>query len=173
MKMPYAVEGDILAEEKNQPEINNLAEFYDLKVRDVMDQRYWDLPVVSSDDNIHHVLSILRSQYHVWIVEDLESMKLCGVITEHDVLDILAPKRRPSHIFGLTDMHKWTRRDMEAITQLMCRRLITIKPGNSIRDALVQMKKHGVRRLPVTKRGRVVGEITFHALLNKYYDIIQ
>jgi len=152
--------------------MNNIEEFYELKVKDVMDQRYWDLPVVSSDDNIHHVLSILRSQYHVWIVEDLKSMKLCGVITEHDVLDILAPKRPPSHIFGLTDVHRWSRRHMEGVSQLMCRRLITCKPDDSIRNVLVKMKKHSVRRLPVVEKRRIVGEITFHTLLNKYYDII-
>lgn len=158
---------------KGDKAVNNREEFYDLLVSDVMDQRYWDLPVVSGDDNIHHVLSILRNQYHVWIVNDLKTMKLCGVITEHDVLDILAPRRPPSHIFGLTDVHRWSRRNMEEVTQVMCRRLITCRPDESIREVLIKMRKHSVRRLPVVKKRRIVGEITFHVLLNKYYDILQ
>jgi CBS domain-containing protein len=158
--------------EKKNPQINNIQEFYDLKVKDVIDQRYWDLPVVSGDDDMHHVLSILRSQYHVWIVDDLKSMKLCGVITEHDVLNILAPKRPPSHIFGMADVQRWSRGRMEGVVQVMCRRPITCKPDDLIHDVLVKMKKHSVRRLPVVKKKKIVGEITFHTLLNKYYDII-
>ena len=61
---------------------------------------------------------------------------------------------------------------MEGVSQLMCRRLITCKPDDSIRNVLVKMKKHSVRRLPVVEKRRIVGEITFHTLLNKYYDII-
>ena len=159
--------------EKKDSQINNIEEFYDLKVKDVIDQRYWDLPVVSSDDNLHHVLSILRSQYHVWIVDDLKSMELCGVITEHDVLDILAPKRPPSHFFGMADVQRWASGRMDGVVQVMCRRLITCKPDDCIRDVLVKMKKHSVRRLPVVNNKKIVGEITFHTLLKKYYDIIQ
>ena len=163
----------ILAKKRYIARLNNLKEFYALKIKDVMDLRYWDLPCVGKDDNIRHVLSILRSQYHVWVVEDLKSMNLCGVITEHDVLDILAPKSTPTHIFSLGDVHRWSQRYMDSISGFMCRMLITCTPKDTVRKVLIKMKKHGVRRLPVVEKGKIVGEVSFHALLNKYYDIIQ
>ena len=63
-----------------------IPEFYKLHVKDLMDKRIWDLPLIEKDENIQHVLSILSGKSHVWVIDTKENNKLLGVITEHDVL---------------------------------------------------------------------------------------
>ncbi len=157
---------------KKTRHINNLAEFYRHKVRDIMDRRFWDLPIVSRDDDIIHVIAILRSQYHVWIVNNLKDREVCGVITEHDILNLLAPRGSTSHLFSLSDVNRWKGRTTSTIGGLMCSRVVTAEPGDTIQSVLLKMKKYSIRRLPVTKNRKLVGEVTLHTLLNKYYDII-
>ena len=68
-------------------------DYYELQVNQLMDKRVWDLPLIEKDEDIHHVLNILGARNHIWVVKDKKSKELVGVITEHDVLSILAPKQ--------------------------------------------------------------------------------
>lgn len=152
--------------------LNSLPEFYEQKVKDIIDKRIWDLPVISKDDNIEHVLSLLQSQFHVWVVNDLKKRDLCGVITEHDILNILAPRKPPAHLFSLGDIHRWSGRRMNAVDNIMCGKLVAVGPNDSVRKALLKMQKYGIRRLPIVEKGTLIGEVTLHTLLKKYCEII-
>ena len=156
---------------REMPEINNFSEFYGLKVKNMMDKRFWDLPIVSKKDDIRHILRLLRHKSHVWVVENMKTRTICGVITEHDVLDLLQPRSPPTHMFGPLDMQRWNRRYMKDI--IMCGRLVVVHPEDTIEKALLKMKRHGFRRLPIVKDGKLIGEVTLHTLLNRYCDIIQ
>ena len=81
-----------------------IKDFYYLKVHQLMDKRIWDLPLISYKEDIYHVLSILGARNHIWVVDNRGDKKLLGVITEHDVLSILAPKHLPSYVFGMPDI---------------------------------------------------------------------
>jgi len=72
-----------------------ISDFYNLKVSQLMDKRVWDLPIIEKKEDIYHVLAILGARNHIWVVKDKENKELAGVITEHDVLSILAPKHFP------------------------------------------------------------------------------
>jgi len=107
----------------------------------------------------------------VWVVEDMETRNICGVITEHDVLNLLQPRSPPTHMFGPMDMQRWTRRYMKDI--IVCSRLVVARPEDTIQKALLKMKRHGFRRLPIVNNGELIGEVTLHTLLKRYCDIIQ
>jgi len=47
----------------------------------------------------------------------------------------------------------------------MLRKLTTIKPSRDVYDALLRMRKHNVRWLPITIRKNVVGLITINDIL--------
>ncbi len=156
------------------PKKNKLIkDFYDLKVKQLMDKRVWDLPLIKSEEDVHHVLAILGGRNHIWVVKDKEEKELVGVITEHDVLSILAPKHFPSYVFGIPDITSIQHGTAKTAEDIMCHKTITCGPDEKIIDALTKMVKYKLRRLPVIEDKKIVGELTLHQLIRKYYDATQ
>ena len=149
-------------------------DFYELKVQQVMDKRVWDLPIVEENEDLHHVLNILGARNHIWVVKDKGSKELVGIITEHDVLSILAPKRFPSYVFGMPDVKSIHHGTAKTASDIMCcRGVISCTKDDKIVDALEKMTKHRLRRLPVLEDTKIIGELTLHQLIRKYYDATQ
>lgn len=150
-----------------------ISDFYELKVSQIMDKRVWDLPLIGEEEDIYHVLSILGARNHIWVVKNKKSKELAGIITEHDVLSILAPKRLPNYVFGMPDVSSIKHGTAKTAEDVMCHRIITCKPDDKIIDALMKMVKYNLRRLPVVEDKKIVGELTLHQLIRKYYGATQ
>ncbi len=150
-----------------------ISDFYELKVSQLMDKRVWDLPLIEAKDDIYHVLSILGARNHIWVVKDKESKEIVGVITEHDVLSILAPKHFPSYVFGMPDIRSIQHGTAKTAEDIMCNRIIDCGPDEKIIDALIKMMKNRLRRLPVVEDKKIIGELTLHQLIRKYYAATQ
>lgn len=151
-----------------------IKEFYNLKVKDLMDKRTWDLPVVDKDTDIATVLSIVSGKNHVWVVDNKKDMRLIGVITEHDLLSLLSPPHLPPYMFGKPDLRSLQFGIVSKAEELMSKRPITCKADERIHDILLRMKKYRIRRLAVVDdNGRLIGEITLHHLICKYYRACQ
>lgn len=100
-------------------------------------------------DTVHHAAQLMRDQDigAVAIVEDGESQKLIGILTDRDIsVRVLADGR---------DL-KTTR-----IGDVMTRDLVTCSPEDSINVCLNAMETHQVRRMPVVNdANRIVGIIS-------------
>ena len=156
------------------PKHNTLiSDFYELKVNQLMDRRVWDLPIIEENEDIYHVLSILGARNHIWVVKEKEEKELVGVITEHDVLSVLAPKDFPSYVFGMPDFRSIQYGTASTAEEIMRRKVISCGPDDKIIDALMRMVKYKLRRLPVIKDKKLVGELTLHQLIRKYYGATQ
>jgi len=147
--------------------------FYELRVHQLMDKRVWDLPIIEKNEDITHVLSILGGRNHIWVVTSRKEKELVGVITEHDVLSILAPKKVPSYVFGMPDIKSLHHGTAKTAGDIMCFRLITCEKDEKILDVLQKMTKHRLRRLPVVENKIIIGELTLHQLIRKFYDATQ
>ena len=147
--------------------------FYELKVQQIMDKRVWDLPIIEEKEDIHHVLNILGARNHIWVVKDKKNKELVGVVTEHDVLSILAPKKFPSYVLGMPDVKSIQHGTAKTAADIMCTRLITCIKDDKLVDVLHKMMKHRLRRLPVIEDKKIIGELTLHQLIRKYYDATQ
>jgi CBS domain-containing protein len=150
-----------------------ISDFYELKTHQLMDRRVWDLPLIARIEDIYHVLSILSGRNHIWVVDTKENKELVGVITEHDVLAILAPKKPPSYAFGMPDIRSIKHGTAKTAEDIMCVRVITCSPEEKILDALMKMVKYKLRRLPVVHDKKIVGELTLHHLIRQYYNATQ
>ncbi len=142
--------------------------FLDLKVRNIMQKE--DLPVAEMDDLIEDVLPFPMGRSHVWIVDDSENMEIVGVVTEHDILDILSPRRVTYH-FGLPDM-----RQLEGgkVKDIMTRNVVKCNVEDTIREVLDKMTKHEVRRLPALgEEKKMVGEVHLKSITNKFAEVIK
>ena len=82
------------------------------------------------------------------IVKD--KSKLMGMLTEKEIIWALTKKSDLSRIRA---------------GDVMLRKLTTIKPSRDIYDALLRMKNHNVRWLPITIRKNVIGLITINDIL--------
>ena len=149
------------------------SDFYELKVHQLMDKRVWDLPLIGENEDIHHVLSILGARNHIWVVKDRKTKELVGIITEHDVLSILAPKNLPSYVFGMPDIKSIKHGTAKTAGDVMAQKVVTCDPDEKIVSALMKMVKYKLRRLPVIKDKKIVGELTLHQLIRKYYAATQ
>lgn len=150
-----------------------IPEFYELGVEHIMDKEVWDLPLIEKDADIHHVLSILRGKSHVWVVDNMENKNVLGVITEHDILSILTPKKLPPYMFGIPDVKSLQYGTANTASDVMSKKLVKCSLKTSVKEVLNKMDEYGVRRLPVTDNGRIVGEITLHQIIQKYYAATQ
>lgn len=150
-----------------------IPDFYELTVKLVMDKRIWDMPIIEENEDIHHILNILGGRNHIWVVKDKEKKELVGVITEHDVLSILAPKKFPSYVFGMPDVKSIHHGTVKTAADIMRVRLVTCNRDEKIVDVLQKMTKHRLRRLPVLEGKEIIGELTLHQLIRKYYDATQ
>ena len=150
-----------------------IKDFYELKVNQLMDKRVWDLPLIEENEDIHHVLSILGARNHIWVIKNKNNKELVGVITEHDVLTILAPKHFPSYVFGMPDIRSIQHGTANSAGDVMAKKIIMCDPDEKIIDALMRMVKFKLRRLPVVKDKLIVGELTLHQLIRKYYSATQ
>jgi predicted transcriptional regulator len=152
---------------------NLISEFYELDVSQIMDKRIWDLPIIDEKEDIFHALSILGARNHVWVVKDKKTKELTGIITEHDVLSILAPKNLSSYGLGMQDISSIKYGTAKTAEDVMSNRVITCKPDDKVADALIIMMKYDLRRLPVVVDKKIVGEFTLNQLIRKYYDATQ
>ena len=150
-----------------------ILDFYELKTKQLMDRRVWDLPLIEKDEDIYHVLSILSGRNHIWVVKDKESKRLIGVITEHDVLAILAPKKLPSYVFGMPNISSIKHGTAKTAEDIMCHKVVACEAEDKIIDSLMKMVKYRLRRLPVLQNKMIIGELTLHHLITKYYHATQ
>lgn len=147
-----------------------VVEFYEARVEDIMDIRIWDLPLIEQDKSVTLVLSILDGKTHVWVVEDMDSKQLVGVITRHDILHILAPARRKDSLFSIPTVHRGPE---GTAADIMTRHPITCRPDDSVADALTKMTRHNIRRLAVVEDNVITGELTLRNLICQYYKATQ
>ena len=149
-----------------------LNKFYETKIKEVMEKRLRNIPLLEQDAEINDVIASLCDKHHVWIVESEESEKLVGVITEKDILGIFAhpegfgykpsPKAIPSLYHG-------TAGNAESA---MTKKVITCNLEATVKDVVTTMTKYDVRRLPVIDENKkILGEVTLMDLINKFMSI--
>ena len=149
-----------------------ISEFYELKVEQLMNTKLWDISTIEQQAPIDNVLSILDGRAHLWVVNTKEDKELVGVITQHDVLQLLAPPRTYYNVFTLPKTYphgnKGTAGDLMTLNPIICH------ADETILDALQKMIRHRVRRLPVLNdENKIVGELTLAHLIHKYYMATQ
>lgn len=144
--------------------------FYELSVKDVLNKRHWDLPLIEKNAELSRVLAVLGGTDHVWVVDSLENKKLLGVITEGDVLKALAPKRKITY-FGMPGKEALHWEMHETAEHIMSGKPITCKPDDKVKDVLDKMLTHRIRRISVVDNNKIIGEVTLHNLIvqMRYY----
>jgi CBS domain-containing protein len=114
-----------------------------IKVGDLMTRNF---VYVAPDTNLRQCAkTMIKKRVGSLIIK--EGDKLKGILTEKDIVWAVVKK---------------SKKDLKNIKakDLMKRKVVTIKPGADITDAIRKFKKKKIRRLPVVERGRLIGFIT-------------
>ena len=144
-----------------------IKEFYELPINKLISDKYWDMPLITKDDPIENVLSILDGRSHVWVVESMEKKKLVGVVTRQDILHILAPPRKYYNYFSVPK--QYIHGACGTAEDVMTSDPVTCSADDKVVDILLRMMRHRVRRIAVVKNDSFFGEITLQQLIHKFY----
>jgi CBS domain-containing protein len=108
-----------------------------------------DVKTAAADATFADVAKTMRSN-GISSVVVLDGKKLAGIVTERDIVNLVAAGGDPHSV---KVAHGMTRRDIE-----------TVSPKTDITEAADQMVVRNIRHLPVVDRGRVVGIISIRDL---------
>ena len=107
-------------------------------------------PTVTASETVSIVVEKMIKE-NIGAVIIVEKDQPVGIITEKDVLEKVV---KPQKDLGLT-----------LAQEVMSKPLISIEANQSMKKALELMRKHEIRRLPVTKNGAPIGIISERRLL--------
>ena len=119
-----------------------------IKVGDLMTRNFIH---VSPETNLRECAKTMAKK-RVGSLIIKEGDKLKGILTEKDIIWAIVKK---------------SKKDLKNILakDLMRRKVITIKPGADITDAMARFKKKKIRRLPVVENGKLIGFLTINDIL--------
>jgi len=148
-------------------------EFYNLKVKHLLDKRLWDIPIIEENESIEYILKLFGRRHHIWVLKNQKTKEIAGVITEHDILSIIVPKKFSAYGVGMPDIRSLQYGTVKTAKDLMSTKLISCKPDDTIKNVLQKMVRYQIRRLPVVEEKKLVGELTLHQLIQRYYEATQ
>ena len=119
-----------------------------MQVGDIM---HTDVKTADAEDTFADVAKTMRTN-GISSVVVLEGKKLGGIVTERDIVNLVAAGGDPHSV---KVAHGMTRRD-----------LMTVGPKTDIGEAAELMVDRNIRHLPVVDRGRVVGVVSIRDLTN-------
>ncbi len=151
-----------------------LKNFYQVPVGQVMNKNLWDIPILPKTASIEEVLSVMSARSHVWIVDKENSKKIVGIITEKDLINILAPKKIKPYVTVGVDLSSILFGNVKKAEEIMCKKVIALHKRDTIEDALDKMHSHRVRRLPVIdENGELLGELTLKSLIIQFRRVLK
>ena len=140
-----------------------------LTVADIMDT---DVPTVSPEDTVEHVLRVLNESELSGVPVVTAGGRCVGIITEADLImtgedaDLHLPHY--FELFGgfvflesLGHFEERLRKATAALARdLMTEDPVTIEPGAAVQEAARKISRSKHNRLPVVEHGRLVGVVT-------------
>ncbi len=151
-----------------------LQHFYKVPVETVMRKDIWNMPIAYPDTHIEDIFSIMTARRHVWIVESKKSMKLKGIITEKDLMEVMIPHRISPYMVGSYNVRSLLFGNIKTASDIMVKKLVVAYPNDSLEDVMEKMRSFRVRRLPVVdKKGNLVGDITIKTIIIQFRKILK
>ena len=125
-----------------------------LLVRDVMTK---DVKVIGPDSSVHQVV-VAMNKYNIGSIIVVKDDRPDGVISERDILRrVVEPCLYPETVTA---------------KQIMTSPVITISESASVDEVIKLMAEKRVRKIPVMKRDKLVGIITYTDILSKVLSMI-
>ena len=144
-------------------------DFYELPVKDIMDK---NPPLIAKTATKRNVAKkVCQKRRHVWVVEQKDSRKLVGVITEKDLLDIVSPMSSKTYIIGVMNPMSLRHSELYTAEDIMAKPVRKCSPDTIMEEVLLLMKDCRIRRLAVAEGDEIVGELSLTTIIKAYFTI--
>lgn len=152
-----------------------------MECKTVKDCMVSSVKTISPEAKFHELLEFFKKE-PIDALPVVKEDKLIGIITRTDMLQIFLPDYFEllddfSFIdhFGALEIDKDNLKMMSKlllVEDMMVKSVITVSPEASLLKAIVLMKKHGIRNLPVTdKKGELIGIISRTDILRAFLEV--
>jgi predicted transcriptional regulator len=149
----------------------SLNEFYEMKVKDVMEPVQSGIPCITDKADVEEVFTILNNKDHLWVVDSAEHNQLLGVITESDTIVLFSPPVTSLQSFEKPDTRSLQYGVFITAEEIMSKKPVTTSPNEKIRNVFLKMREQKIKQLPVVDKNDVLlGEITLHHLITIYQE---
>ena len=138
---------------------------HEVPVREVMDV---DPPVLSRESSLCAVARVLCDRGHVWISESPDSLHICGVVTDKNVVDLLSPLHERCYTTAIIRPKSLDHIQVARAHEFMTHPVLSCSPEDTVEDALTTMEEGHVRILAVIERGEMVGEVSLRRVLERF-----
>lgn len=147
----------------------SLLEFYEMKIKEIMQTSKTKLSCVNENADVTTVLSILNTTDHVWVVDSTEPTQLLGVITESDTMVLLSPPVTSLQTFDKPDSRSLQYGEVLLAEEIMSKKPMTASPDETIKDVLLRMKEQKIKQLAVIdEHQQLIGEISLRILIQEF-----
>jgi len=141
-----------------------MEELYKLKVKEIMIPQH-DTPFMEENAICTEFCAELALRAHAWVVNNIEEMRVVGVITEHDVLRWIIPHREKKERISGTPSTEILHKE-SVVQDIMTHNPVVCSPEETVADVLKKFSSFDIRRLAVVDEGkRLLGEITIQLLV--------
>jgi len=142
---------------------------YHLKVKDLLEPITVKDFYVEKSENIENVFVLFETKNHLWVVDDIVSLHVLGVITESDTMQLLAPPYTPMQSYDKPSLQSLQYGLQTTVEDIMSKQPITAHSEDEIVEVIIKMKQHRIKQLPVIdEKERLIGEITLGRLIKEY-----
>ena len=147
----------------------SLNEFYDTKVKDVMQMMKSEIPCIDEKADVTVVFNVLNKTDHIWVMASEEPTKLLGIITESDTIALLSPPLTSLQSFDKPDPRSLQYGVIMTAGEIMSKKPVTTSQDEKIKDVLKKMKEQKIKQLPVVdKNNQLLGEVSLSHLIQEY-----
>jgi len=125
-----------------------------------------DTPYMEENASWEEFLNKLSLRAHAWVVNNIEEMKVVGVITEHDMLRaIIPPGQKKERMFGIPKAEIFCLKE-SVVQDIMTHNPVVCSPEETVADVLKKFSSFAIRRLAVVDENkRLLGEVTIQLLV--------
>jgi CBS domain-containing protein len=126
--------------------------------------------VVRPETNMAEIASLLASKHYSAVPVCRADDTLAGIVSEGDILKPFRESARARREWWLgviaegeelpQDFLDYLRQDMRTAADVMVRHVITAEEHTTLPQLAELMIKHGIKRLPVLRDGKVVGIVS-------------
>ena len=140
-----------------------------MKASDVMVR---NVIAVGPDASVPDVAKILLQNCVSAVPVVTEGDKLVGIASEGDLMQRPEAGTEPRRSWWLemfmnndTRAAEFTRSHSRKVSDVMTREVVTAKPDTPLADVAALLVKHGIKRVPIVRRGKLVGIVSRANLL--------
>jgi len=130
-----------------------------------------NVPLAQQDSSLCRVARLLCERGHVWIAEAPQVRRVCGIVTDKNILELLSPLPERCYTTAIIRPMSLDHIQVAHARDFMTHPVLSCGPDDTVEDALSLMEESHVRILAVVDGGELVGEVSLRRILERFISL--